>query len=141
MCPCRHSLRTNADVLVPSALGLMVADDELQGFFLTEGIFDAVDFVRIVENCQPPAPKASENRPVRRDQNRLWDGLVLRSGGLVELVYYTGPANFRQRGMQPQLIAGPDHGTPLSPAHHCRVESWVRRGPYCVRVIGDTVVC
>ena len=81
----------------------MVANDVLQGFVLSERILDAVDFVEIVEKCRPPAPKASENRPVRRDQNRLGDRLFLQTVGGVELVYYSRPAEFIERAMQLQL--------------------------------------
>jgi len=40
----------------------------------------------------------------RRDKNRHGDGLILQPGGVVELVDYTRPAEFLQRGMQPQLF-------------------------------------
>jgi hypothetical protein len=45
----------------------MVGKNELKGFILTKGIFDALDFARTFRDRQPPAPKASENRPIRRD--------------------------------------------------------------------------
>jgi hypothetical protein len=81
-----------------------------------------VDFVPTVENRRLPAPKASENRAVGRDQNQFGHGLVLQSGGVVELVYYTGPAEFLQRGMQPQLFWGTNNRTPLRPTHRGRIE-------------------
>ncbi len=92
----------------------MVADDELQGFILTERILDAVDFVPTVETRCPPAPDTSENRPVCRNEKRLRYGPA-RQMGLVELVCYTAPAEFFQRAMQSQLFWGANNRTPLQP--------------------------
>ena len=81
----------------------MVREDELQGFFMTERILDAVEFLLAVENRRPPAPNASKNCPVRGDKNRLGQGLIRQSCGLIKFICYTNPAEFIQRGMQPQL--------------------------------------
>src|SRR2546426_11287787 len=107
---------------MPSALGLMVTDDELQGLVLSERILDAVDFVSMLEQCQSPAPKASENHAVRRDENRVAEGRVRHPDGLVELAHHTDPVEFIQRSMQPQLFWGTNNRTPLRPTYRGRIE-------------------
>ena len=100
----------------------MVANDVLQGFVLGERILDAVDFVPTVENRRPPAPDSGENRPVRRDKDRRGDGLFLQPDGVVELVYYTGPAKFLQCGVRPQLFWRMNNRTPFQPTRRGRIE-------------------
>ncbi|MGB9072505.1 MAG: hypothetical protein WCC22_07510 [Terriglobales bacterium] len=114
--------QANADKRIPSALGLMVTDDELQGFVFSERILDAVDFVSMLEQCQSPAPKASENRAIRRDQNRVAEGRVRHPDGLVELAHHTDPVEFIHRSMQPQLFWGTNNRTPLQPTRRGRIE-------------------
>jgi hypothetical protein len=67
-------------------------------------------------------PKPERMVPFRRDQNWIGNRWVTQPGGFVELVYYAGPADFLQRAMQPQLLRGTNHRTPLHPAHRGRVE-------------------
>src|ERR1700688_102370 len=100
----------------------MVADYEMEGFVLTERMLEAVDLAPTIEKRRPPASYASENRSVCRDQNRRGHGLVLQSDGVVELVYYTGQAEFIQRWMQPQLLWRTNYRTPLHPTYLARTE-------------------
>src|SRR5205814_234778 len=69
--------------------------------------------VSTLPTLRAQAPKPAEYRSGRRDQNRPWHGLVLRPGGVVELIHYTGRAEFLQRVMQPQLFWGTNNRTPL----------------------------
>ena len=43
-------------------------------------------------------------------------------GGLVELLYFAGPAEFRQCPMQPELLWVPNHRTPFRSARRGRTE-------------------
>ena len=55
---------------------------------------------------------------------RNWLGYrrLRQPGGVVELVYYTGPAEFLQRAMQPQLFWGTNNRMPLQPTHRGRID-------------------
>jgi hypothetical protein len=76
----------------------MVGKYELQGFFFAERVFDTVQFVPTLKCGQPPAPKASENRPVRGDENRLRYSLTLEPNSIVELGYVTVPTETSSAG-------------------------------------------
>src|ERR1017187_5799928 len=68
--PTCHS---NANKCIPRLPWLMIAKDEREDFFVCQRILDAVHHGDAFKFCYPPGPKASNDRAIRCDDDRLGD--------------------------------------------------------------------